>query len=99
MRHRDVDELVLNIDLAPTLAELAGGELDADGRSLLPLIFGKPVSWRHHFEIEWEPGFGLPETHRAFRSEAFKYIEWEDGQREIYFLPLDPFEVWGFNPE
>jgi len=99
LRHRDVDELVLNIDLAPTLAELAGGELDADGRSLLPLIFGKQVSWRHHFEIEWEPGFGLPETYRAFRSEAFKYIEWEDGQREIYFLPLDPFEVWGFNPE
>lgn len=99
LRQRKVDELVLNIDLAPTFAELAGGEIDADGKSLLPLIVGKRPRWRHHFEIEAEPGFGVPAMYRAFRSEAFKYIEWEAGQREIYFLPLDPFEVWGFNPE
>lgn len=95
--HRDVDDLVLNIDLAPTIAELAGGEMETEGRSLVPLILGKNPPWRHHFEIEAEPGFGLIESYRAFRSEAFKYIEWDDGHREIYFLPLDPFEVRGFD--
>jgi N-acetylglucosamine-6-sulfatase len=95
LRHREIDELVLNIDVAPTLARLAGTRIDADGRSVLPLIFGFARRWRHFFEIEWEAGFGLPETYRAFRSRALKYVEWESGHRELYFLPADPHETRG----
>jgi arylsulfatase A-like enzyme len=93
--HREIDQLVLNIDVAPTLAQLAGTRMDADGKSVLPLLFGVEKRWRRFFEIEWEEGFGLPDTYRAFRSEAFKYVEWESGHRELYFLPADPHEMSG----
>ena len=44
------DEIVLNIDLAPTFEQIAGGrrQEDRDGASLLPLIESdQPVPWRH----------------------------------------------------
>ncbi|MEZ5041455.1 MAG: arylsulfatase [Saprospiraceae bacterium] len=45
MGGRDIDKLVANIDLAPTLLDLAGitskAELDFDGESLRPLMEGK----------------------------------------------------------
>ena len=49
------DALVLNNDLAPTIAELAGVALDraADGRSLMPLFAqNAPPDWRRRFLIE-----------------------------------------------
>jgi arylsulfatase A-like enzyme len=52
-----VDALTANIDVAPTLVELAGGkprELGkVDGRSLLPLLQGKvPAQWRDSLLLE-----------------------------------------------
>jgi N-acetylglucosamine-6-sulfatase len=47
--------MVLNNDLAPTIAELAGVTLDrpADGRSLTPLfVQDNPLDWRRRFLIE-----------------------------------------------
>src|SRR3712207_2552144 len=43
-----VDELVLNNDLVPSFAELAGvelGEEETDGRSLLPLLRDEEPRW------------------------------------------------------
>ncbi len=92
IRQRRIEEMVLNIDIAPTLAALAGTRIESDGRSLLPLLLGYRQRWRQSFEIEWREGFGLASAYRAFRSRLFKYVEWESGHRELYFLPLDPFE-------
>lgn len=50
-----IDELVVNNDLAPTLAALAGASVPAevDGRSLLPLFAAQPVeSWRNRILVE-----------------------------------------------
>jgi arylsulfatase A-like enzyme len=70
-----VDELALNIDLAPTFAALAGATPPdfVDGRSLTPLLRGEqPGEWREGFLIErrdksgadgWAtPEPALPET-------------------------------------
>ena len=52
------DELVLNIDLAPTLYDLAGlkGPSALDGRSVRPIFEGKgrARSWRQETYLEWQ---------------------------------------------
>jgi N-acetylglucosamine-6-sulfatase len=67
----DTDErLALNIDIAPTIAELAGvAAPDVDGRSLL-----RPLD-REAFLIEL-PAF------TALHTRDTLYIEWRDGRRE-----------------
>jgi arylsulfatase A-like enzyme len=52
---RTIDALTVNIDFAPTLAELAGALTPAfvDGRSLVPLLDGTPPRvWRHSLLLE-----------------------------------------------
>jgi len=48
------DEPVLNVDVAPTLAALAGAGMPAesDGRSILPLLAGAPEGWRTDYLLE-----------------------------------------------
>lgn len=51
------DELVLNVDLAPTLYDLAGlkGPAQLDGRSLRPILNGRGrANWREETYIEWQ---------------------------------------------
>jgi N-acetylglucosamine-6-sulfatase len=49
------EQLILSVDLAPTLLEIAGNkaELDLDGRSLMSVIEGKARNWRKSFLIEF----------------------------------------------
>jgi N-acetylglucosamine-6-sulfatase len=49
------DHLVLNIDLAPTIAQLAGVTpgLEEDGRSLVPLLRDQDAPWRESFVVEY----------------------------------------------
>jgi arylsulfatase A-like enzyme len=54
---RKLDHLVLNNDLAPTLADIAGADTPSfvDGRSLMPLLKKNPPpsrDWRQSFLIE-----------------------------------------------
>jgi len=57
-----VDEIVLNNDLAPTIAALAGATpgLAMDGRSLLPLLDGTAPAWRKRFEVTFPPQVAGP---------------------------------------
>ena len=59
-----VDRLVLNVDLAPTLLELAGVEVPEamQGRSLVPLLEDREAEWRTSFVYEnyYEPPFETP---------------------------------------
>jgi len=98
-----VSEIALNIDLFPTMAELAGIAAPpfADGRSMTPLLTEGNDGWRDVALIE---GFGKEtesnegeETStpafRALRSDAILYTEYETGERELYNLRKDPYEL------
>jgi arylsulfatase A-like enzyme len=86
----------LNVDLAPTFAALAGTSTSGvEGRSLLPILQRRPVSWRTGFLVEhlelW-PG-APPPTFCGIRTRRFLYVKYVTGERELYALETDPFEL------
>ena len=98
-----------NVDLAPTLAELADVETPhfVDGRSLAPLLRGErpaPGTWRQAFLLEQYSDEGLiaPSPRSAqpvfvgIRTLRYKYVEYWTGVREIYDLASDPYELSNF---
>jgi len=94
------DEFALNIDLAPTLLELAGVSAPkVDGRSLVPLLNGVDVDWRRSFLIEYYSDRVIPRVrqmgYKAVRTERWKYIHYIelDGMDELYDLSADPYEM------
>jgi len=88
------DELVLNVDLAPTIAELARVRpaLPVDGASLLSLIAGRSADWRSDFAVRHFPGAFLVPDWDALRTARFKYIR-RGRNEELYDLDKDPFEL------
>jgi N-acetylglucosamine-6-sulfatase len=81
----------------------------ADGRSLVGLLRGDARSaagWRDAVLIEHKgdvntagdpdlppAGSGNPPTYEALRSKDTLYVEYADGERELYDLSSDPFEL------
>jgi N-acetylglucosamine-6-sulfatase len=93
-------QMVLTIDLAPTLLELAGLTPAAaiEGRSLSPIFAGTPGAWRESFLVEYYSDTVFPRIFRmgysAVRTSKAKYIEYRDltGMDELYDLEADPYE-------
>jgi N-acetylglucosamine-6-sulfatase len=100
--------MVLALDIAPTLVELAGGkarDLAAmQGRSLLPLAASdRAAGWRKSFMCEYFSENAMPwlhgMTYKALRTERHKYIHWVQksptGREcdELYDLVADPYEM------
>jgi N-acetylglucosamine-6-sulfatase len=52
----EIEEMVLTVDMAPTLLELAGLSSDTDGESLVPLLEGDYDEWRESFLVEYFSG-------------------------------------------
>jgi N-acetylglucosamine-6-sulfatase len=95
------EQLVLNIDIAPTLVDLAraaGASTTMHGRSMLPLLEGTDTRTRASFLAEFflNPG-QTPRfpTWQAVRSERWKYIRYPDfdGFDELYDLQADRGEM------
>ena len=86
--------LVANIDLAPTIASVAGVPLpDADGRSLLPLLDGSAEGWRHALLIEHLRGTNPIPTYCAIRTSRYLFASYDTDEDELYDLVADPFEL------
>jgi arylsulfatase A-like enzyme len=106
------DALVANIDIAPTIMQLAGLPWTADGLSMVPLLNGEAASLRDSFLIEWcvvgtDPercGGTVPPHYWGFVSHQYQYVEYATGENELYDLQADPYEMFnlvglGRNPD
>lgn len=95
-----IDGLAMSIDIAPTLLDMAGAPIGdrIQGRSLVPLLRGRPVDWRKSVLIEFytyeNPMPWLTDMdYRAIRTERYKYIHWIKHPPELYDLASDPYEL------
>jgi N-acetylglucosamine-6-sulfatase len=95
----NVDEMVLNVDVAPTLLSLAGVAPTApvDGRSFLPLLRKEKIAgWRDSFVYTyyWESYFPHTPTVFALREDRYKFMYYHGiwDRNELYDLHADPIE-------
>jgi arylsulfatase A-like enzyme len=82
-------DLCMNIDIAPTLLELAGAEIPEtmQGRSMVSLLKGKtPSDWRSaQFYTYW----GTP-NHYGIRTDRYTYVKVAGQTVELYDRKTDP---------
>jgi arylsulfatase A-like enzyme len=93
--------LVLNLDLAPTIADLAGvAAPGVDGTSFEPLFADSQAPWRQDFLIEHHstparvdiPTYcGIRDT--SLQAEGYLYVDYATGEEELYDLATDPYEL------
>ncbi len=102
---RTSDELVANVDLAPTFVDLAGAQpgRPMDGRSLIP--FARDPTLRTHRPILLDAPHeqalrvvnGVPELivppMRGLRTQRFAYFEHGTGEVELYNMVEDPDQL------
>jgi arylsulfatase A-like enzyme len=88
-----VSTIAANIDLAPTILDVADAAagLTVDGRSLLP-IANDPASFARGIVIETGPRQSGT-WYAGIRSPRWAYTEHSTGERELYDLQQDPFEL------
>jgi N-acetylglucosamine-6-sulfatase len=93
------EQLVLNIDIAPTLYELAGmtAPIKIHGKSLLPVLLNPEAEQRTDLLAEYffEKVAPRHAEWQAVRSDRWKYIHYLDleGMDELYDLKDDPYEL------
>jgi N-acetylglucosamine-6-sulfatase len=92
--NRTDQRLVSNADLAATFADLADATptRPQDGASLVPLLEGQQPTWRTGVLLQWV-GSSLVPAYNAIREPAWKYVELATGERELYDLNADPYEL------
>ena len=96
----EIAGLVQNIDLAPTILEMAGADIPApmQGRSLIGIMNGKRVpGWRsalyyHYYEY---PNEHMVKKHYGIRTDRYKLIHFysDIDSWELYDLETDPGEM------
>ncbi|MCD6582748.1 MAG: sulfatase [Desulfuromusa sp.] len=93
---RRSEEMVLNVDLAPTLLAMAGvpASREMDGKSIKPLLLNKAVAFRESFYYEFFedfPPYTVPGSD-AVRSRHYLYIEFNNSRKEpeLYDITKDP---------
>ncbi len=94
-----IEELIQNIDIAPTVMDIAGLRTPErmDGYSFLPILQGKKIPWRDavFYEYYWERNFPHTPTTHGVRTNRYKYIHYHGiwDIDELYDLKNDPEEM------
>ncbi|MEK9155164.1 MAG: sulfatase/phosphatase domain-containing protein, partial [Patescibacteria group bacterium] len=83
------ERLVLNIDLAPTIADIANvtATSSMDGRSIF-----STEPWREEFLTECWGGEDAPPFTSLHRNDMV-FIQYEGDQQELYDLSKDPYQL------
>lgn len=100
-RGRRESRPVGNIDIAPTLTDLASApRRSMEGRSLRPLLTDAPTLWRERFLLEsmgaarpFNPRMQEATGYCGFRGETESYVLYRSGEEELYDLTADPYQV------
>jgi N-acetylglucosamine-6-sulfatase len=94
-----IESMIQNIDVAPTIMELAGIEKpeQMQGMSIVPLLTGEDVEWRDKifYEYYWENAYPQTPTMFGVRTDRYKYIRYHGiwDTNEFYDLEEDPYEM------
>lgn len=95
-------ELGSMVDLAPTVAELGRARVPpyAEGRSLVPLLSGRPAAWRRNVLVEFarpaDPRSAVQTpvpAYRALRTGGYTYVRYATGEEQLYDLRADPHQL------
>ncbi|HEY5976508.1 MAG TPA: sulfatase/phosphatase domain-containing protein, partial [Solirubrobacterales bacterium] len=112
-------EFAMNVDIAPTILELAGAIPDKsiDGRSLVPFMRDTTLRTRRPLlfesfvetsDVEQQGGAAArtsarggaqasilapPKDYEGIRLGPYKYIAWPTGEKELYDINRDPYEL------
>ncbi len=91
------EQLVQNLDIAPTLLDVAGIEIpkEMQGKSMRPIWQNPESKWRDEIYYHYyEKGFGAT-PHYGIRTKRFKLIHFYDeiDSWELYDLKKDPSEM------
>ena len=99
-KNHQVDEMVANLDIAPTMLDIAGlkSPVQFQGQSLLGLARGLPApAWRQAllYEYYWEFNFPSTPTTFALRTDDYKLIQYHGiwDTEELYDIKNDPLEM------
>jgi arylsulfatase A-like enzyme len=96
-----LDQLVLNIDIAPTILDLAGIKVPQvmNGKSMLPLLKNPESDFREDFFMEHDSVVNaenpIPDSY-GIRTKEWKYIRYVNPKPEVeemYHLSADPLEM------
>ncbi|HEU5317588.1 MAG TPA: sulfatase-like hydrolase/transferase [Chloroflexota bacterium] len=81
--------LVSIVDLAPTIAQLAGVTpgVPLNGKSIVPVLTNAAAAWDDAVLLE------VPERWFGIRTPGWKYIQYNNGKQELYDLNADPAEL------
>ncbi|TDJ76742.1 MAG: DUF4976 domain-containing protein [Planctomycetota bacterium] len=97
-RGKTEDAMALNVDIAPTILDLAGVEAPASyqGTSLVPLLRGEDPPWRADFFYEHLFDHPAIPKSRGVRGERWVYVQYFEQDpihEELYDLVADPHEA------
>jgi arylsulfatase A-like enzyme len=102
------DDLVQNVDIAPTIADLVGLRWGADGRSFLPILQHKePLRTAALIEhcrgvsrgtldctgLKYDGGRVETPGFQGIVTRRYKYVEFDDGSVQLLDLKKDPHEL------
>lgn len=90
------DALVMNMDIVPTVIDLAGAEIPShmDGQSLKPLLESAgSAKWREDLMAEHFGHKDYMGVQRVLYHDRYKYVAHLDDSDELYDLMQDPFEL------
>jgi arylsulfatase A-like enzyme len=94
-----VSEVVQNVDVGPTVMDLAGLGVKAhmDGSSFKKLLYQESIPWRDtvYYEYFWERPFPQTPTVHAVRTSKYKFIRYHGvwDINELYDIENDPNEM------
>ena len=95
----EIEQMIQNIDIAPTVLEMAGLQKPEHmvGESFLPLMSGKQTAWRNRifYAYYWEYDFPQTPTMHGVRTDRHKLIRYHGiwDTNEFFDLMNDPHET------